>query len=155
MVKLENITGVIQGLKGRTTDIVFDLFFSEKRVVAAVVLHFSDRTDIYRKFSLMTMLFGNLPEHGEIKMRSLKLMDERRLAFKGKTLDEILASHRANLEIDYENIVSVTVRKGLLETSLEFTVQGQPERKIDFWLDRKQVAEVEGLIKRVLPDKVK
>ena len=109
---MEDIVGVIQGLKGRTTDIVYDLFFSEKRVVAAVVLYFSDLADIYKKFNLGTMLFGNLPEHREIKVRSLRLMDERRLALKDKTLDEILTLHRANLEIDYENIVSVSIRKG-------------------------------------------
>jgi hypothetical protein len=155
MVKLEDIVGVIQGLKGRTTDIVYDLFFSEKRVVAAVVLYFSDLADIYKKFNLGTMLFGNLGERREVKVRSLRLMDERRLALKDKTLDEILTLHGANLEIDYENIVSVSIRKGLLETSLEFVVQGHPGKKINFWLEKRQVAEVEGLINRVLPDKVK
>jgi len=155
MVKLEDIIGVVQGLKGRTTDIVYDLFFSEKRVVAAVVLYFSDLTDIYEKFSLGTIMFGNLSERRIVKLRSLKLMDERRLAFKNKTLDEILTLHEANLEIDYEDVVSVTIRKGLLETSLEFVVQRRPEKKIDFRLERRQVAEVEGLINRVLPDKAK
>jgi len=152
---LEDIIGVVQGLRGRTIDIVYDLFFSEKRVVAAVVLYFSDLTDIYEKFSLGTILFGNLGERRIVKLRSLKLMDERRLAFKNKTLDEILTLHKANLEIGYEDVLSVIIRKGLLETSLEFVVQGHPEKKVDFRLERRQVAEVEGLINRVLPDKVK
>jgi hypothetical protein len=155
MVELENIVGVVQGVKGRTTDIVYDLFFSDRRVVAAVVLYFSDLTDIYKKFSVATMLFGNLLGNREVKMRSLKLMDERRQAFKDKNLDEILTLHRANVEINYKDVVSVMVRKGLLETTLEFSVQGHPEKKINFWLDRKQIAEVEGLINRVLPDKAK
>lgn len=152
---MEDIIGVVQGLRGRTIDIVYDLFFSEKRVVAAVVLYFSDLTDIYEKFSLGTIMFGNLSERRIVKMRSLKLMDERRLAFKNKTLDEILTLHKANLEIDYEDVLSVIIRKGLLGTSLEFVVQGHPEKKVDFRLERRQVAEVEGLINRVLPDKVK
>lgn len=152
---MEDIIGVVQGLRGRTIDIVYDLFFSEKRVVAAVVLYFSDLTDIYEKFSLGTILFGNLGERRIVKLRSLKLMDERRLAFKNKTLDEILTLHKANLEIGYEDVLSVIIRKGLLETSLEFVVQGHPEKKVDFRLERRQVAEVEGLINRVLPDKVK
>jgi hypothetical protein len=82
-------------------------------------------------------------------------MDERRLAFQNNALDEILALHKANMEIDYENVVSVTVKKGLLETSLEFVVQRHPEKKIDFWLEESQIVEVEGLIKRVLPNKVR
>jgi hypothetical protein len=155
MVRLKDIVGVIQGLRGRTTDIIYDLFFDEKRLVAAVVLYFSDLTDLYEKLSPTTFLFGNLAEHSEVKMRSLRLIDERRLAFKDKTLDEILAMHRANLEIDYENVVSVAVKKGLLKTSLEFVVQDRPKKKIDFWLDESQMAEVEGLIKRVLPNKAR
>jgi hypothetical protein len=152
---LENIIGVVQGLKGRTKDIVYDLFFAENRVVAAVVLYFSDLTDIYGKINAITFLFGNQSEHSEIKIRSARLMDERRLAFKEKTLDEILASHRANMEIDYANVVSVTVKEGLLQTSLRFVVQGTPEKKIDFWLEESQMAEVEELIKKVLPNKVR
>ena len=77
------------------------------------------------------------------------------LAFKEKTLDEILALHRANLEIDYDNVKSVTVKKGLVQTSLEFVVQGPQEKKIDFRLEESQIAEVEELIKKVLPNKTR
>lgn len=152
---MENVVGVIQGLRGRTSDIVYDLFFSEKRAVAAIVLHFSDLSDIYKKIDAWTFLFGNLSERSQVKVRSARLMEERRLAFKDKTLDEILASHSANVEIVYENVVSVSVKRGLLQTSLKFAVQGDPEEKISFWLGDSQVAEVEGLIKRVLPSKIR
>lgn len=155
MAKLENIVGVVEGLRGRTVDNIYDLFFAEKRVVAAVVLYFSDLTDIYGKINVITFLFGNLSEHGQIKMRSERLINERRLAFKDKTLDEILALHKASLKIDYDNIISVTVKKGLMQTSLEFRVQGPPEKKIDFRLDESQIAEVEDLIKKVLPNKTR
>lgn len=155
MVRLENIIGVVQGLRGRTNDIVYDLFFAEKRVVAAIVLHFSDLTDIYGKISVITFLFGNQSEHSEIKLRSLRLMEERRLAFKDKILDEILTLHRANMEIDYDNVVSVTIKKGLVQTSLEFLVQRSQEKKIDFRLEGSQIAEVEDLIKKVLPNKIR
>jgi hypothetical protein len=151
---LEDIIGVVRGVKGRIGDIVFDLFFSDRRVVAAVVLYFSDFIDIYEKTSFGTLLFGNLGQRREIQLRSLKLMDERRRAFENKTLDEILTLHRANLEIVYEDVVSVIVRKGLLETSLEFVIQRRPEKKIDFRLEKSQMAEVEGLINRVLSDKL-
>lgn len=154
-MKLENIVGVVQGLKGRTTDIIYDLFFTEKRAVAAIVLYFSDLTDIYGKISMITLLFGNFSQHGEVKMRSERLMNERRLAFMDKTLDEILAMHRASIEIGYDNIVSATVKKGLMQTVLEFMVQGPPEKKIDFRLEERQIGEVEDLIKKVLPTKTR
>jgi hypothetical protein len=152
---LEGIIGVVQGLKGRTSDIVYDLFFGETRFVAAVVLYFSDLADIYRDVNVTDFLFGDLARHSQIKMRSSRMMDERRAAFQNKALDEILAMHPANLEINYESIVSVAVKKSLLKTSLEFVIQGDPEKKIDFWLETSQVAEVDGLLKRVLPEKMK
>jgi len=152
---LESVVGVIQGLRGRTSDIVYDLFFSEKRVVAAIVLHFSDLSDIYRKIDGWTLLFGSFSERSQVKMRSSRLMEERRLAFKGKTLDEILALHGANVEIVYENVISATVKRGLLQTSLKFAVQGNSKKEISFWLGDSQVAEVESLISRVLPSKIR
>lgn len=155
MVRLEGVVGVVRGVKGRTSDIVYDLFFAEDRMVAAVVLYFSDLTDASGGLSLTTLLFGSLAGRRKNKMQSSQLMEERRVAFEDKNLDQILALHRANLEIDYENVVSVSLRKGLLETFLKFVVQGQPVKKINFWLRKKQIAEVEGLINRVLPGKVK
>jgi hypothetical protein len=155
VAKLENVVGVVQGLRGRTSDVVYDLFFAEKRAVAAIVLHFSDLADIYRKINAWTFLFGNLSERSQAKIRSVRLMEERRLAFKDKTLDEILALHRANVEILYDNVVSVKVKRGLLQTSLEFAVQGGPEKKISFWLEESRIAEVERVIKGVLPSKVR
>ena len=88
-------------------------------------------------------------------MRSLDLIDSRRSAFANKTVDEILALHRSNLEIDYANISCVTVKKGLLTKSLEFAVKNPPNEKISFSLDESQIAEAEELVKKVLPGKGK
>lgn len=154
MIKLEEIVGVIQGVKGRTFDIVYDLFFSEKRVVAAIVLHFSDFADEYGKFHPETVLIGDMHRRGQIKAQTSNLERERRQSFSDRTLDWILSSHRANVEIIYEKVVSARVKKGFLTNSLEFTIQGG-DQKISFRLARSQVAEAEDMIKRVLPDKVK
>jgi hypothetical protein len=66
-----------------------------------------------------------------------------------------LALHRSNLEIDYENIIYVTVRKGLLTKSLEFAVKNPPGKKVSFSLEESQIAEAEELVKKVLPEKVR
>ena len=86
----------------------------------------------------------------------MKLLDERRLAFKDKPADEILAMHRANFEVDYQNVIAVRIRKGLVTTSLEFVVQGHhPETKISFWIERNQITEVEEVVRRFLPNKLR
>lgn len=153
MVQLEDIIEVLQGLT-KEGDTIYDLFFAEKRVIAAVVLHSSDLIEMYQKPNLLSLFIGSALESAEVKMRSTKLIKERRLAFKDKTLDEILSMHKASMEIDYENIVSVTIKKGLLKTSLEFEVQKHLKKKINFYLKRSQIAEVERVINRILPSKV-
>jgi hypothetical protein len=155
MVDFENIVGVLRGLRGRTRDWIYDVFFTERRVIAAVVLHPSDFAEEYRKPDLATLVIGGYAKQREIKIRSLQLIEERRSAFEGKTADELLASNRMNLEMDYENIASVEIKKGLLGTSLEFLVQIPPGKKIGFSLDRTQIGEAEVLVKKTLPTKVK
>ncbi len=152
MVKLENIIEVIEGLTGITTDTIYDLLFAEKRVIAAVVLHYSDLTEMYKKSFPLSFLFGGWFGSREVKMLSTRLIDERRRAFKQKTLDEILTMHKANMKIDYEKIISATIKKGLLTTSLEFEVQKHPKKKIKFSLKRSQIAEVKRVISKIFPN---
>lgn len=146
---------VVQGLKHGTTDTIYGLFFTENKFVAAIVLHHSDFTDMYLKPDPLSLIVGGGLKEREIKFRRLKLMEEKRLAFKDKTTDEILTMHRANFEMDYQNVVAVRIRKGLLTISLEFVVRGHPETKMSFWIERNQIAEVEEAVRRFLPNKLR
>lgn len=151
---MENIIETLRGLKGETTDTIYDLFFAEKRMIAAIVLHPSDLAEIYLKQRPLTLfLFGNSFTSREVKMRSIKLMEERRTAFKDKTLDEILAMHRASMEIDYGNISSVTIKKGFLSTSLEFKIQNYPKKQINFSFNGSRIAEVEEVANKIFKTK--
>jgi hypothetical protein len=152
---LEGVVGVLEGVRGRTVDTVYDLFFTDKRVIAAILIHPSDFNDIYVKIDLTSLVFGNFLNQRAVKMRSLDLIESRRSAFADKAVDEILALHRSNLEIDYENIMYVTVKKGLLTKSLEFAVKNPPGKKVSFSLEESQIAEAEELVKKVLPGKAK
>ena len=146
---------VVRGLKRGTTDTIYDLFFTESKFVAAIVLHYSDLANMYPKPDLLSFLIGSVLQRREIKVRQLKLLDERRLAFKDKTTDEILTMHRANFEVDYQSVIAVRIRKGLVTTSLEFMVQGHPQTEISFWIERNQMAEVEEVVRRFLPSKLR
>ena len=154
MLKLENIIETLPGLKGGTTDTIYDLFFAEKRMIAAIVLHPSDLTEIYLKQKPLTLfLLGNAFTSREVKMRSIKLIEERRIAFKDKTLDEILTMHKASMEIDYGNISSVTIKKGLLSTSLEFKVENYSKKQINFSFNGSRIAEVEKVANKIFQAK--
>jgi hypothetical protein len=151
MMGLDEIVGTLEGVERGTSDILYDLFFTEERVVAAIVRYFSDVDE--GKFSLTTMLFGSLPQRSQNKARTSILIQERRQSFNNKSLDEILKLHKANFEIRYEDVVSVAIRKGILQNSLQFMLQGRI-KKISFGLKASQVAKAAELIGRVLPNKL-
>jgi hypothetical protein len=154
-IHLEKKMEVVQGLKHRTTDTIYDLFFTYNKFVAAIVLHPSDVANMYSKHTLLTILIGSEYTEREIKARQLEVMNERRLAYKDKTADEILTMNRANFEVDHKNVIAVKIKKGLATISLEFIVEGHPETKISFWIERNQIAEVEEVVRRFLPNKLK
>lgn len=145
---------VLQGLNGHTTDTVYDLFFTEKSVIAAIVLHYSDLMERYHKPNLLTIFLGDCLRRAEIKRQSMGLVEERRQSFMNKTPEEILATHRANVKIDYENIISVVTKKGLLSASLEFSLRNHPRKKMQFSLHNSRIDEVERVINKVLPGKM-
>jgi len=149
---LENIVEVLRGLEGGTTDTIYDLFFTDMRVIAAIVLHHSDYSDLYLKHNPLTsMLIGGMWKSKEINMRSGKLIDERRRAFEHMTPEEILKSHRANKEIDYDDIMSVNIKKGFLTTALEFNIQTHPDKKIKFSFKKGKISEASRVIDKTIP----
>jgi len=148
---LEKIVEVLRGLEGGTTDTIYDLFFTDKRVIAAIVLHHSDSSDMYMKHNPLTSMFiGGMWKSKEINMRSGKLLDERRRAFEHMSPEEIAKSHRANKEIDYDDIISVNIKKGFLTTALEFNIQTHPNKKIKFSLKKAKIAEAERVIDKII-----
>ena len=152
---MERKMEVVQGLKFRTMDTIYDLFFTESKFVAAIVLRPSDLTKMYSRHTILTILTGGEYTEREIKTRQLEVMNERRLEFKDKTADEILRMHSANFEVDYRNVIAVKIRKGLVTIALEFTVEGHPETKISFWIERNQIAEIEEVVRKFLPNKLR
>ncbi len=123
-IHLEKKMQVVHGLKHRTTDTIYDLFFTDSKFVAAIVLHPSDLASMYSKHTLLTILIGSEYTEREIKARQLELIAGRRLGYKDKTADEILTMNKANFEVNYQNVIAVEIRKGLATISLEFMVEG-------------------------------
>lgn len=148
--QLKSMTEVLQGLAGRTADTIYDLHFAERKVVAAIVLHPDDLAGMYKPDPFAVFL-GGMFRSRQIKIKSERIINERRLAFKNKSIDEILVTHKANIELDYEDIESVAIRKSLLATHLEFITDKQKRRKIFFSLKRNQVPEIEKVISRTFP----
>ena len=143
---------VLQGVTGRTTDTVYDLFFDMRKMVIATVLHPSDLIEMYTP-DMTAIFLGGALKSGEIKIRTKEIIDKKRLAFKDKNVDEILALDKANEEVDYGDIQFVSIKKSFLSTHLEFKLDKCQERKLVFSLRKDQVTEARKVIKRIFPEK--
>jgi hypothetical protein len=151
------VIGTAEDVGGQTSDTRYDLFFTATKVIAAIVLHPSDLLQLYSKRAgLEELVIGGAPRRREVQALSMSLKNERRQGFKNKTPNEILSTHRANLEIRYENILSVRVSKGLFGTKLELDayVANGIRKKFKFQLHAAQSESVRKLFNLTLPDKL-
>ena len=121
----------------------YDLFFTDKRIIAAVVFSTSDLS--------ILMGIGGLQS---IKWK--KKRDERRAEFKGKTPEEILKLHPESCEVPYGSIESIKVKKGMFGAKMEIEAvwKGKTE-KFDLPIPKKRSEEVERILALYLPSKVR
>jgi len=152
---LESVLGNLRGVGGKTYDTMYDLFFTNRRIIAAVLVRPSDFNNIYRKLDLGKAWIGGTPRMVAAKERSLALIKSRRSDFANKSAEEILALHRLSFEIKYEDIDHVILKKGLLKKALDFTLKNPLGKKISFSIEESQITDAEELVKKVLPEKAK
>ena len=139
--------GSLRRVSGHTFDTIYDLVFTTERVIALIVEH---PGDIPHSFGMMEMLVGGqLGKQGE-RIERKRIAEERRRAHEERSLDELVGLHRLNFEIYYRQIVSIEVRRGLLQRSLTFylSVPSGPGRPIRFRLKKGQAEEAQRLIER-------
>ncbi|MFQ6076183.1 MAG: hypothetical protein ACE5Z5_08630 [Candidatus Bathyarchaeia archaeon] len=125
-----------------------DLFFTDKRVVGAVVLS--------RKATAgYSVLIGGL-RFGLFGWYLARRDRERyRKVFEGKKPGEILLLEEDNFQIPYNDILSVTLHKGLLRATIEFEVFREEEQeKLTFSFSSKQFSDAEKTVQKVLNDKL-
>ena len=124
----------------------YDLFFTDKRIIAAVIFSTSD----------LSRISVDVVSGFEIAMKWKKLREERRKAFKNKTPEEILRMHPESFEIPYKCIKSVKIKKGLLGASMEIEVFYEGEvKKVKLPIPKAKAEEVKSFLKSRLGEKVK
>jgi hypothetical protein len=155
MTDEDDVLGVVEGVSGHTFETRYDLYFTNRRIIAAIVLHPSDLADSHLGMrGLQEMLIGGMPRIQEAKALMKRIEMERRLGFKNKTCDEILRSHKANIEIPSDAIPSGHVSKGLFDAKLEFdipTLTGT--RRLRFQIPRDQFDKTRNLLSLALSRK--
>jgi hypothetical protein len=145
----DEIVDVVRDVRGRTYDTQYDLFFTQTRIIAAIVLHPSDLAKAYADPRRPEeLLIGGALRRQGIKGFMEKMEEERRRKFRNSAPDMILKTHRANVEISYKDVVSAKVTKGISGVKLEFntsTKDGFPV-KFEFRLPSEQFMNVKRLL---------
>lgn len=144
--RVEEVIGVVRDAYTRRRyglPEVYDLFFTDKRVVGAVVLS----RKAMAGYSVLTgPLLGWYLARRERK--------RYRKVFEGKEPIEILPLEEDNFEIPYNDISSVTFHEGLLTATVEFEVFKEERERLKFSFSSKQFSDVEKTVQKVLNDKL-
>jgi hypothetical protein len=144
----EKIIGSLVGVKGHTFDIVFDLFFTTERVIAAIIQHPADSqqpASVWKSVLLGDLLSG---QTGKVEQR--KTSQRRRRSLQSMNPDELLRAHSRNFAILYSDIAAAELRRRFFQWQLRFHVSGPSKegRVIGFNLSQKQVPEAERLLEQ-------
>jgi hypothetical protein len=118
----------------------YDLFFTDRRIIAATVFSQSEISD-----------FGPLAAFQSVANWK-KMRKRAREEFKGKTPKEIINIHKDSFDLAYDKIKSIRIKKGLTGAKLkiEANLQGNPEN-INLKIPKKKIDNVETLLHTYLP----
>lgn len=113
----------------------YDLYFTDKRIIAATVFSQSDISEI-----------GPVAVY-ESAFKWKKTRQQNRENFKGRATDEILNMHKDSFELPYSSIRSVRVKKGLAGAKLIVEVEWQGKiENVNLKIPKKRVDEVREIL---------
>ena len=152
---METIVGVLQEVKGHTFDIIYDLYFTEERLIGVLIQHPSELINSQSSFSWQNLLLGNTFSKRKEQDELNRLADEVRSKNKAMTPSELATCRRGNYEIRYKSIANLEIKTSILGTSMKITHTNPANKGISFGLTKKQAKEVLPLLERFIPAKLK
>ena len=148
------VIGVLDRVSGHTYDTIYDLIFTNERVIAVIVSH---PTDESHKLGLAGLIIGGRLAKGRKRPERKSIAEERRRNYEEKTFDELMASHRFNFEICYNYVTSVEITRRFFKSHLKFRISRPsiPDFTIHFTLTKNQFTNAQQLLDLALPSKIK
>jgi hypothetical protein len=152
---MEQVIGFLTGVTGHTFDILYDLHFTEERVIAVLIQHPADVPNTVSWPSIY--IFGNWSSKRKEQTERGELTRERRRDTRNMTPTELLTMRRNNFEIRYSAVTSVEIKKQLFQTQLRFHLAEPSGDRYTraFGLPKDQIPEARRLLELVLKDKIK
>jgi len=152
---METIVGVLQEVKGHTFDIIYDLYFTDERLIAVLIQHPSESINNQSSFSWQNLLLGNTFSKRKEQDELNRLADELRSKNKAMTPSELATCRRGNYEIRYKSIANLEIKTSILGTNMKITHTNPANKTLSFGLTKKQAKEILPLLEKYLPSKLK
>jgi hypothetical protein len=152
--QMDDVIESICGVSGHTYDEVYDLFFTQQRLV---VIGVQSPSDVSPTNSPWAFLISNWFERNKEKKALSQVLKERRQEEKTLTLDELIMTRSQNFAIKYADITTVEITTRFFENKLIFQIKvsSNQSRTISFTLRKEQIPEVRRIINKVLASKLK
>ncbi len=144
--------GTVYRVCGHTFDMVFDMFFTDRRLVVVMV---KSPDDIPFSASSWKSLIGNWYEKRKEDQTRNSVFQKRLQQEKELSLDELIQAHPQNFEMIYENITSVRITRSFFQYQLRLHGKSSLPNQLPrtFNLRKEQVPEIQRLIDLVLLEK--
>jgi hypothetical protein len=136
-------TGGMAQVKAGRDRARYDVYFTDRRIIAAVIFSTSELSGWGPAAQFQTVAAGTLWK---------KKKKERRAQFRGRSPDEILRLHPESYEVPYEHIQSVRVKKGLAGAKLRVEIVGQG--RFDIPIPKSKIKEIGNILSLQMPGKV-
>ncbi len=150
MLGLEQILGVIEGIGDYPYDRIYDIYFTDLRLIVVPIIRPMDFVDIYTKRRATDLLFGMGWRRHEVRQKSRTITNERRSKLKGRTPSEIVKAMEGSFEIPHVSVISAEAKSGILGSSLRIVSKGaRGKRKLSFPLSRDQLEKAKNLIESI------
>ena len=150
---LENTARSFKGTKGMhigggiavrtgSENAIYDIYFTDKRIIAAVVYSTSDTSKL-------------MPVSSVQMMRWKKRRAEKRATYQGKSPSEILEMHKDSFEVPYANVQSIKMKKGMFGAKLEVEAVWEGNvSKFEVPIPKERLDEAKRTIEVYMPGKV-
>ena len=153
---MENIIKIIKGVNGYTYDSIYDLYFTEERLIYIYLsgpLYFKESSGARNLSEIFT---GSIFRIKEEKLRRIQLEEEKRKLLNRMEPDQVLHDIKDSHEIPYKTIQKIKFSRGLtgFHIKISFDVGASGNMEIKFHVKRQQYAEIRDLLYLIIPKKI-
>ncbi len=130
---MESKLHTVEQVSGHTFDSIYDLIFTETRLIIVKILDPNDGRGKIMKSNLSSLFFGSGFSKRNVTIKRLDIADQKREQLKNLSIDEIISDKENCIISKYSDIVDADFSKSLLGRTINLIINNNGN-KTDFTL---------------------